>query len=112
MSPVNTFMVGTASIFLLAAPRLSATEPGETADVSAAERSRNPVARPARIAPPDVLRGDRVSVVVVSGPVQLKFDAETESAGHIGENVIVKNPENGRRFVARIEDKGKVVVKK
>jgi flagella basal body P-ring formation protein FlgA len=65
-----------------------------------------------RLSPPEVRRSDKVSVTVLSGAVQLKFDAETESAGHIGETVIVKNPENGRRFVARVEDVGKVVVKK
>jgi len=62
--------------------------------------------------PPEVQRGEKVLVTVLSGAVQLKFDAETESAGHIGETIIVKNPENGRRFVARVEEKGKVVVKK
>ena len=65
-----------------------------------------------RVPPPDVKRGDKVAVSVLSGAVQLKFEAETESTGHIGETVIVKNPENGRRFVAKVEAEGKVVVRK
>jgi len=68
--------------------------------------------RPSPIPPPDIQRGERVGVTVSCGAVQLKFDAETESAGHIGETVIVRNPETGRRFVARVEQKGQVTVKK
>lgn len=73
---------------------------------------RSPAIRVPRMAPPELRRGDKVVVTVWSGAVQLKFDAETASAGHIGETVIVTTPENGRRFVARVEDVGKVVVKK
>jgi flagella basal body P-ring formation protein FlgA len=71
-----------------------------------------PISRPHFIAPPDVQRGEHVRVRVTCGGVLLLFDADAESSAHIGENVIVKNPENGRRFVARVEDKGKVFVKK
>jgi flagella basal body P-ring formation protein FlgA len=83
---------------------LSAQEP---------ERTVRPAPRiTPRVAPPDVKRGDKVLVSVISGRVLLSFEAETESAGHIGESVIVKNPETGRRFVARVEEPGKVIVKK
>ena len=68
--------------------------------------------RSSRLPPPEVQRGERVSVTVSCGTIQLKFNAETESSGHIGESVIVRNPENGRRFVARVEQKGRVTVKK
>jgi flagella basal body P-ring formation protein FlgA len=76
-----------------------------------------PVAKPVvravvRVAPPEVQRGDKVAVQVISGDVLLTFEAEAASAARIGESVIVLNPENGRRFVARVEDKGKVIVKK
>jgi flagella basal body P-ring formation protein FlgA len=64
------------------------------------------------MAPPDVLRGEKVRVRVTCGGVLLQFDADAESSAHVGETVIVRNPENGRRFVARVEDKGKVFVKK
>src|ERR1700689_3502502 len=71
-----------------------------------------PVRTVSRVSPPDVLRGDKVAVTVISGGVLLTFEAEVVSAAHIGESVIVLNPENGRRFVAKVEDKGKVTVKK
>lgn len=71
-----------------------------------------PVRAVPRVPPPDVKRGDKVAVTVTSGGVVLTFEAEMESTGHIGESVIVLNPENGKRFVARVEDKGKVAVKK
>jgi hypothetical protein len=75
-----------------------------------------PAARPTRTvvraAPPDVQHGDKVEVRVISGWVLLTFEAEAVSAAHIGESVIVLNPESGRRFLARVEDKGKVIVRK
>lgn len=73
---------------------------------------KKPVRAVVRIVPPDVQRGDKVAVKVMSGSVLLTFDAEAMSSAHIGESVIVLNPDSGRRFVARVEDKGKVVVKK
>jgi|SRR5579871_1105064 len=74
--------------------------------------SKRPVRPVVRKGPPDVQRGDKVGVKVMSGSVLLTFEAEAMSSAHIGESVIVLNPESGRRFVARVEDKGKVVVKK
>jgi hypothetical protein len=67
---------------------------------------------PVRVGPPEIQRGDKVEVRVISGSVLLKFEAEAVSSAHVGESVIVMNPESGRRFVARVEDKGKVVLKK
>jgi hypothetical protein len=57
-----------------------------------------------------VKRGEKVSVRVISGAVTLKFESEAESSGHPGDTVIVRNPENGGDFAARVEDQGKVVV--
>ena len=62
--------------------------------------------------PVAVHRGDKVAVTVSSGSVVLKFQSEAESSGRPGDTVIVLNPENGARFVARVEDPGKVTVKK
>jgi len=73
---------------------------------------QGPLTRTRVVVPPDVMRGERVRVRVTCGGVLLLFDADAESSAHIGETVIVRNPENGRRFVARVEDKGKVFVKK
>jgi flagella basal body P-ring formation protein FlgA len=107
------------SILFFAAGALAFQAAFEAASQSAASQSNDPgrpVAKPARTvvrpAPPDVLRGDKVAVRVISGGVLLRFEAEAASSAHIGEWVIVFNPENGRRFEARVEDKGKVIVKK
>jgi flagella basal body P-ring formation protein FlgA len=69
-------------------------------------------AQPIRLASPAVLRGDKVQVSVWSGSVLLQFEAEAESTGRAGETVMIRNPENGRRFAARVEEKGKVVIKR
>jgi flagella basal body P-ring formation protein FlgA len=60
----------------------------------------------------DVERGDPVSVEVKVGGAILAFDATAESSGRTGESILIKNPDNGHSFVARIEDKGHVVVQK
>jgi hypothetical protein len=59
-----------------------------------------------------VERGETVRVEVRSGGVLLAFAASAESSGRTGEQVIVKNPQNGRPFQARVEGKGKVSVQK
>jgi flagella basal body P-ring formation protein FlgA len=64
------------------------------------------------IEPPQVERGDKVEVRVESGDAHLQFEAEAESPGHIGDLVFLRNPENGRRFQARVEGKGKVAIRK
>lgn len=64
------------------------------------------------IEPPQVERGDKVDVQVQSGDAFLEFEAEAESPGHVGDLVFLRNPENGRRFQARVEGKGKVAIRK
>jgi flagella basal body P-ring formation protein FlgA len=58
----------------------------------------------------DVERGDRVSVEVQMGNAILDFQATAESSGRAGELIMVKNPDNGRSFRAKIQDKGHVLV--
>jgi flagella basal body P-ring formation protein FlgA len=60
--------------------------------------------------PPEVERGDVVRVEVSSGRAHLEFDAVAQSAAHAGESVMLRNPENGGYFQARVEAKGKVSV--
>lgn len=60
--------------------------------------------------PRDVERGQKVDVEVHSGAARLVFQGQAESAGRAGDRITVRNPENGRRFPARIESKGRVVV--
>jgi len=60
----------------------------------------------------DVERGDRVEVEVKVGAAILDFEATAESSGRAGESIMVKNPENGRTFQAKIQDKGHVLVER
>jgi len=58
----------------------------------------------------DVERGDSVAVQVVFGQTRVSFTAVAESSGRAGESVLIRNPESGRFFQARIESKGKVSI--
>jgi flagella basal body P-ring formation protein FlgA len=60
----------------------------------------------------DVERGDLVAVEVKVGGAILDFDATAESSGRTGESILIKNPDNGHSFQAKIQDKGHVVVEK
>jgi flagella basal body P-ring formation protein FlgA len=53
--------------------------------------------------PKDILKGDRVTVVVNSGLTRLSFDAEAQNSGRRGDFVSFKNPESGKLFRARVE---------
>jgi flagella basal body P-ring formation protein FlgA len=64
------------------------------------------------LAPHEVERGDKVTVEVISGEARLIFDASAETAGRLGEFILIRNPENGKSFQARIEGKDKVVIQK
>ncbi len=69
-------------------------------------------AAPTVLPPLAVKRGEKATVTVISGGVVLKFESEAESSGREGDTVIMRNPENGNRFAARVEDQGRVVVNK
>ncbi len=69
-----------------------------------------PILRSMLTEPKEVERGEKVNVEVKSGEALLSFDAVAESSGRAGDSVLIKNPENGRRFQARVEAKRKVVV--
>ncbi len=66
---------------------------------------------PGVLDPPfDVLRGSSVEVEVASGEAFLKLDGRAEADGRRGQMIPVLNPASGKRFQARIESPGKVVV--
>lgn len=73
-----------------------------------------PAGSPVRLAwldaPKAVLRGETVKVMVRDGGAQLELEAIAESAGAVGESVFVRNPGSHRRFTARVEARGRVVV--
>jgi flagella basal body P-ring formation protein FlgA len=60
----------------------------------------------------DVERGELVAVEVKVGGAILDFEASAESSGRIGDSILIKNPDNGHSFLAKIQDKGHVVVEK
>jgi len=60
----------------------------------------------------DVVRGDRVMVEVHSGGAFLRFEAVAEASGSVGQVIPLTNPDSQRRFSARVEGKGRVVVRK
>jgi flagella basal body P-ring formation protein FlgA len=60
----------------------------------------------------DVERGDRVEVEVKVGAAILDFAATAESSGRTGDSILVKNPDNGHTFQAKIQDKGHVLVER
>jgi flagella basal body P-ring formation protein FlgA len=75
-------------------------------------KSGEPIFGSVLIAPREVERGDRVSVVVMSGETRIELQAEAETAGRLGELVMVRNPDSGRPFQARVDGKDKVLIKK
>jgi flagella basal body P-ring formation protein FlgA len=60
----------------------------------------------------DVAAGDTVQVEVVAGAARLRVEGRAESSGAVGDRVVVRNPETGKRFPAVVEGKGKVSVGK
>lgn len=62
------------------------------------------------VAPMAVKAGESVSVAVSSGGARLRLEAKAESSGHLGENVTLRNPLNGKPFVGRVQGKGKVEI--
>ncbi|MCC6858226.1 MAG: flagellar basal body P-ring formation protein FlgA [Bryobacterales bacterium] len=73
-------------------------------------RKGEPVTPRLLAAAPDVRRGETVQVEVMEGSARLRFEARAESGGRTGETITVRNPGSGRRFRARIEGRGAVVV--
>jgi flagella basal body P-ring formation protein FlgA len=90
----------------------------ESINVVAGRRPSRTIAAGTPIAPQmltvshDIERGDRVAVEVKVGSAILDFEATAESSGRAGDTIIMKNPDNGRSFQAKIQDKGHVLVEK
>ncbi len=62
--------------------------------------------------PPQVARGEKVSVEVSEGGALLAFEAEAETSGSAGDLVFLRNPASGQRFQAKVEGKRKVGIRK
>lgn len=65
------------------------------------------IVRPVRrLAPRDIKAGDEVRVVVRMGAARLTLDALAETSGRVGERILLKNRESGRRFAAVVAGPG------
>jgi len=73
-------------------------------------RAGEPLSAKMLTAPLAVARGETVKVEVSSGGAQLSLPARAETAGRAGDTILLRNPESGRRFPARVEGRGKVRV--
>jgi flagella basal body P-ring formation protein FlgA len=60
--------------------------------------------------PKEVRMGETVRVDVWNGAAHLKLDARAENSGSVGQIIAVRNPDSQKRFLARVEGKGKVSV--
>lgn len=69
-----------------------------------------PVSGGMLVMPKEVEAGDTVEVEVQSGAARLRLKAKAETGGHAGEGILVRNPGNGRRFRAVVQEKGLVKV--
>lgn len=69
-----------------------------------------PLAAALLVAPRAIEPGDRVEVKVSSGAAHLRLDALAESGGRAGDRILLRNPDNSRRFQARVEKKGQATV--
>ncbi len=58
----------------------------------------------------DVMRGEPVLVEARAGATRLEFEGIAEATGATGQMVAIKNPESKKKFFARIQGKGRVVV--
>jgi len=60
--------------------------------------------------PPDIKRGDAVTVEVLSGSARLAFTGKSESDGRQGETISVRNPRSNKVFQARVDGKDRALV--
>ena len=60
-------------------------------------------------APKDIRRGDLVRVEARFGETLLALEARAEADGRVGDHIPMRNPASNRRFVARLEAKGRAI---
>ena len=73
-------------------------------------RAGTPI-RMAQLEPPkEVLNGETVTVSISSGAAHLKLQARAEGSGALGQTIFVRNMSSQKRFLARVEGKGRVSV--
>jgi flagella basal body P-ring formation protein FlgA len=60
--------------------------------------------------PPEVERGQTIEIEAAFPSVRFRLPVRAESSGRIGEHIVVRNPESGRKFRAKVTGPGKAVV--
>jgi len=60
--------------------------------------------------PPDVAKGDVVTVRVVGGAMRLSLEGTAQTAGVTGSVIVVRNPSSGKDFRAQVTGKDQVTV--
>ena len=60
--------------------------------------------------PPDIKRGDAVTVEVLSKSARLAFTGKSESEGRKGDLISVRNPHSNKVFQARVDGKDRALV--
>jgi flagella basal body P-ring formation protein FlgA len=98
----------TVEIFPASEPPLTALDQAVGRVPRRAIRAGVPISAAILDAPYDVARGDSVRVAVDSGEAHLELNGLAEAAGRRGDIISVRNPENGRRFRARVVSPGNV----
>jgi flagella basal body P-ring formation protein FlgA len=62
-------------------------------------------------APREIHRGDTVQVEVIQGAAHLLLEGIAQTAGAIGDTILIENPTSKRRFPARVAAKGRVLAR-
>ncbi len=99
-----------AEVFPFAEPVASLIEQAAGRRLRGAVAAGAPIPLRLLEAPPEVGRGELVRVQSSSGGATVAITARAESSGSTGDTVVVRNPESGKRFRARVEGKGAVSV--
>jgi flagella basal body P-ring formation protein FlgA len=58
----------------------------------------------------DVRQGDVVEVEVQDGGAHLTLEARAEASGSVGDAIFVRNPDSGKRFLAKVRGKDRLFV--
>jgi flagella basal body P-ring formation protein FlgA len=61
--------------------------------------------------PKEIQRGETVQVEAIHGGVHLHLEGVAQTSGAVGETISIENSVSKRRFIGRVEGKGKVIVK-
>ncbi|GEM_PF-388572 len=60
--------------------------------------------------PRDIMPGDTVSVVIQSGAARLSVEGRAAAGGRRGDEILIENRQNGKKFKATVEGKGRAAV--